>query len=216
MRATTSCGTRRVTDRITLDGKGTTWIGISESTLTLDGARMACSAHVRFAGIKTMPRRYTPEERIQAFWRKTRPDGDCIIWTGSIQGNGYGRVSNGTKVATTAHRFAYEITYGPVPDGMFVLHRCDRPSCVNPEHLFVGSHMDNMADMRAKGRSLRKLSLEDTKRIFEARLFGARPKDLMHIYGITDGSVWKAVQRGGKTHGGAGFSACERHAVEGK
>lgn len=57
---------------------------------------------------------------------------------------------NGRSI--NAHRFAYQIAHGPVPDDMFVCHRCDNPPCVNPAHLFLGTHVDNMQDMISKGR----------------------------------------------------------------
>lgn len=73
--------------------------------------------------------------------------GDCVEWAGLRFRDGYGRV--GSK---QAHRVAWEQTYGPIPEGLFVLHRCDNRPCVNPEHLFLGTNTDNMQDMVAKGR----------------------------------------------------------------
>lgn len=76
--------------------------------------------------------------------------GPCIEWTGRRTAAGYGRVRQ-----HYAHRVAYAMYHGPIPDGMEVMHRCDNPGCVNPEHLCLGSHSDNMADMARKGRQSR-------------------------------------------------------------
>ncbi len=81
----------------------------------------------------------------------------CVEWTGvTVKSNGseahrYGRYTSGGK-KHLAHRSAYARVHGPIPQGMMVLHRCDNPKCCNPDHLFLGTHLDNMADMRAKGR----------------------------------------------------------------
>ena len=94
----------------------------------------------------------------ERFWSKTRVNKEhewggtpCVDWTASKVGKGYGQFRlNGAM--TRAHRVAFELTNGEIPDGLHVLHRCDRPECVNPEHLFLGTHADNMADKIKKGR----------------------------------------------------------------
>ncbi|MDO9016597.1 MAG: HNH endonuclease [Deltaproteobacteria bacterium] len=90
----------------------------------------------------------TTEER---FWRSASPEGECLVWQGSRFWNNYGRFRVGGR-SRIASRVAWEFARGLIPEGAHVLHRCDNPPCVNPEHLFLGSHADNMADMVAKGR----------------------------------------------------------------
>jgi hypothetical protein len=76
--------------------------------------------------------------------------GDCWLYTGILK-KGYGRMGyRGRMVA--AHRVAYEILKGPIPVGLYVCHKCDVRNCFNPDHLFLGTHQDNMADMVSKGR----------------------------------------------------------------
>lgn len=81
------------------------------------------------------------------------PNSGCWLWTGCVTPKGYGyvgpKVSSGSRFA---HRISWEAANGPVPDGMFVLHRCDNPPCVNPAHLFLGTARDNTEDMVRKGR----------------------------------------------------------------
>ncbi|MGO4763838.1 HNH endonuclease signature motif containing protein [Cupriavidus campinensis] len=76
----------------------------------------------------------------------------CWEWVGSKDRKGYGRMWVRGRGNTPAHRASYEIHKGPIPDGFCVLHACDNPQCVNPDHLSLGSLADNNADMRRKGR----------------------------------------------------------------
>ena len=95
--------------------------------------------------------RKTAEER---FWaRVDRSGGDDVCWTWLAVRNyfGYGRFWHKAK-DQPAHRVAYQIAVGEIPGGMCVLHRCDNPSCVNPQHLFIGTRADNALDMWAKNR----------------------------------------------------------------
>lgn len=78
---------------------------------------------------------------------------ECWTWNGSIKKDGYGQISkNGRTIL--AHRAVYEKMIGKIPKGMFLCHKCDNPSCVNPYHMFIGTHIDNMVDMIKKGRSV--------------------------------------------------------------
>jgi hypothetical protein len=81
----------------------------------------------------------------------------CKLWKGAIQTGGYGvfiiRI-NPINYRSAAHRIAWMLANGrDIPYGLFICHSCDVPACVNPEHLFLGTHMDNMKDKREKGRS---------------------------------------------------------------
>jgi hypothetical protein len=78
---------------------------------------------------------------------------DCWETTSGLDKKGYGRVWDRTlRKMVFAHREAYRRFVGPIPDGLFVLHKCDNPPCCNPDHLFLGTNADNQADMTAKGR----------------------------------------------------------------
>lgn len=87
------------------------------------------------------------EER---FWEKVDKSGDCWLWTKSLRA-GYGVFRKSGRLVS-AHRLAYEITNGPIPADLCICHHCDNRQCVNPSHMFLGTHKDNMQDAMGKGR----------------------------------------------------------------
>ena len=91
------------------------------------------------------------------FERKFIPEpmSGCWLWLGAIGSSGYGWIGAGPgRKVLAAHRVSWELYRGPVND-LHVLHRCDNPCCVNPDHLFLGTHQENIADCKAKGRAIR-------------------------------------------------------------
>lgn len=81
------------------------------------------------------------------------PNSGCLLWCGRADKNGYGIIRMG--YLRKAHRVAWEIRRGPIPDDLFVCHKCDVPACVNPDHMFLGTSQDNTADRDRKGRGAR-------------------------------------------------------------
>ena len=106
-------------------------------------------------------KKFTPQRRIQKFWLKVQKCDHCWIWRGKKSGGYYGQVWNGQR-EVGAHRWIYEATYGPVPLGLHVCHHCDNTLCVRPDHLFLGTHADNMRDCARKGRNSSQLRPENT------------------------------------------------------
>jgi len=95
------------------------------------------------------------------FWRKVRKGSDCWEWTAYKSPYGYGKFRvNGES--RCAHRIAYTIVIGEIPDGMCVCHTCDNRACVNPAHLWLGTYADNHQDMVSKGKKARNASFGET------------------------------------------------------
>lgn len=110
----------------------------------------ACASYWQTERLASMD----PKERFWAKVRVTGPD-DCWEWAAGRSKHGYGRVDfhYPGKTSRIASRVAWEMTHGPIPDGLHVLHECDNPPCCNPAHLFLGTHLDNVRDMHRKGRA---------------------------------------------------------------
>ena len=140
--------------------------------------------------------RTTPD----SFWARVDRTGDCWLWKG-CQTKGYGVVARSGR-QTYAHRYAHEITHGPIPKGSYVCHRCDQPLCCRPEHLFLGSQTDNMRDAAAKGRVARgerngqaKLTEDAVREIRARRAAGEKLTDLARQYGVVFGIVSAIAHR---------------------
>lgn len=143
--------------------------------------------------------------------RSAGPDG-CHVWTGSTNGIGYGSLwcSGSAQRKELAHRIAWELAYGPIPEGegyhgTCVCHRCDNPACVNPAHLFLGTHLENAADRESKGRGRSpgspgqlnpkaKLSLEQVLSARALVLAGISRAEIARQWGVCKGTVARAVK----------------------
>lgn len=88
---------------------------------------------------------------LERFWSKVQKTDSCWLWKGAKNQFGYGFFRLGSR-NEVAHRVSYNWIKGEIPSGLLVLHTCDNPSCVNPDHLFIGTHSDNMRDMYRKKR----------------------------------------------------------------
>ncbi len=86
------------------------------------------------------------------FFEKILKTENCWFWIGWRNSSGYGQLNNKNK-HVLAHRVSWELHKGTIPEGLCVLHKCDNPICVNPDHLFIGTHKDNSMDRTRKGRN---------------------------------------------------------------
>jgi hypothetical protein len=148
---------------------------------------------------KNCRRKYFTVEELLRLNSCVNPLTGCVEWTGWRDKDGYGRyVFNRVKI--TAHRASYELNFGKVPKGLFVLHKCDNPPCFNPDHLFIGTIQDNVDDMKKKGRAPNfkgeknpqaKLTSENVIFIRNSELC---PSDLAKMFGVSFATIYDAIK----------------------
>lgn len=120
----------------------------------------------------------------ERFWSHVAKSDGCWLWTAARGPRGYGIVGIVGSTTRLAHRVSWALTHGPIPAGLHVLHRCDNPPCCNPDHLFLGTHAENMQDMAAKGRAVTKLTAADVWAVRTALAWGVPPALLARFLGV--------------------------------
>ena len=150
----------------------------------------------RTSGIWKVWRLYGRDRKAWVLARSIPNANGCWIWDGALNANGYGIATGGL-----AHRIAYEAYVGPIPDGMNVNHRCDVRRCVNPDHLWIGTQIENIADAKAKKRMrgptdrggerhpLAKLTATDVWRLRDILSRGVKQKEVAKMFGISSTQV---------------------------
>lgn len=145
--------------------------------------------------------------------RCLRDDDGCLIWQGAINSDGYGSLRIDQK-SLKAHRWVAGLIYGPRDSSHVVMHSCDKPACVNPDHLSYGTQADNIADMISKGRGFVPLNIGDThsqailnsEKVREIRRLlsttNLKQREIGAMFGVTQVTIsdinrnrrWKHVQ----------------------
>lgn len=139
---------------------------------------------------------------------KINPTTGCWEWIGAKR-NGYGRITtgsrtDGTRKTVSAHRLSYELFKGNIPAGYEICHACDNPCCINPDHLFAGTHQDNVDDREQKGRNVAprgegngraKLTSNDVRDARNERVAnGTSYRTLAMKYGVAKRTIMDAVR----------------------
>jgi len=154
-----------------------------------------------------------PVERVSKvvsrFWLHVQKAADCWLWTGYLSDNGYGKLYYRTSDWRYVHRLSYVLNSGRIPDQKEeVCHRCDVPACVRPEHLFIGTRLDNVRDMIDKGRGgrppmhhgeehpqavLTDVEVADLRRLHATGSYQQRA--LAKQFGVSQSTVWRLVHQ---------------------
>lgn len=127
----------------------------------------------------------------------TRREGECLLWTGEVNNKGYGRIRTVEGKNFLPHRVAYTLAYGPIPEGMFVCHKCDTPRCCEPSHLWLGTNTDNVQDMTRKGRSgLAKLTPVQVQQLRVLFAAGYSVNDVIPYYPKVTHRTFRRIKAG--------------------
>lgn len=138
------------------------------------------------------------ERAVKSFEKDViKQDGSCWGWKGTIHKSGYSTIStSNTRNTRLAHRISWMIHNGPIPDGLHVLHHCDNTICTRPDHLFLGTHLDNMKDRTVKLRQPSKLTKEQVFEIKKLLKIGElTQEEIAKTYEVT-GSVISNINKG--------------------
>jgi len=143
-----------------------------------------------------------PSSLADCLFGNTNKTETCWIWKGSKTKQGYGRLRFMVKTFM-AHRVSYELTHGRIPDNLWVLHKCDTPSCIRPDHLFLGTTLDNQTDKHNKGRTasdyqngrakLTNLHVNLIRGLYASKTFNQ--VELAAKFGITQGHVSAIIRK---------------------
>lgn len=173
-------------------------------------AKRLCDGHYRqqrrgtaLTPLGTIPRGRRSRSVAERFWESVSKGESCWLWVGSGTLGGYGQLA--AEDSTTklyVHRYSWELHFGPIPPGLQVLHRCDVRRCVRPDHLFVGTQLDNIRDMWAKGRARPVRGAQtgrsdfveaDIHAIRQRRMHGETCTSIARSFGVSTASISKIV-----------------------
>lgn len=156
-----------------------------------------------------MPRIPSRDKIAKRFWAKVDKTNNCWNWMGALRRGGYGIIGiDGKTIA--AHRLSWELHFGRIKGGLFVLHHCDNRRCVNPQHLFLGTQKDNLQDAARKGRVWRARGKNNggtvwtNKQLLEIYrryiVGGISQAQLAREYGVKPSAIYRVIRKKLRSH----------------
>lgn len=138
----------------------------------------------------------SPKDLTRFYSKYSENPSGCFLWHGTIGHGGYGQMKVRGKMLY-AHRISYETTFGPIHPRLLVMHHCDIPQCVNPEHLSVGTDLANMEDKVAKGRQLRKVTFQGLHHMYRLWIMGCTHAEIGQLMGLAQSTVSRHLSPSG-------------------